>query len=129
MRKRERIGRTLAAAIVTAAVFAGPASAKDPAKPDPARKGGVPIAAIDGKQLFARFNCAECHAEGIEGHLGTAALAWRGREEPVLTKRTDLTRDYVRYAVRNGIESMPGFRPTEMSDAELDALAAFLARE
>jgi len=34
----------------------------------------------------------------------------------------------VKYFVRHGISVMPQFRKTEISDAELDALAAFLSR-
>jgi mono/diheme cytochrome c family protein len=46
----------------------------------------------------------------------------------VLEERTDLTPDTVRHFVRNGVSVMPFFRKTEISDAELEALAAYLAR-
>jgi mono/diheme cytochrome c family protein len=36
--------------------------------------------------------------------------------------------DTVRYLVRHGISVMPQFRKTEISDADLDALAKFLSR-
>ena len=45
-----------------------------------------------------------------------------------LEQRTDLTPSAVRLAVRKGAFSMPFFRKTEISDAELDALAAYLAK-
>ena len=41
--------------------------------------------------------------------------------------RTDLAPDLVKAAVRTGISVMPFFRKTEVSDADLDALAAYLA--
>jgi len=34
----------------------------------------------------------------------------------------------VRHIVRTGISVMPQFRKTEISDAELDALAAYLSK-
>jgi mono/diheme cytochrome c family protein len=35
----------------------------------------------------------------------------------------------VRYYVRNGVSVMAHFRKTEISDADLDALAAYLATD
>jgi mono/diheme cytochrome c family protein len=46
----------------------------------------------------------------------------------LLEKRTDLTAALVKTYVRNGITVMPFFRKTEISDAELDAIAAYLTR-
>jgi hypothetical protein len=42
--------------------------------------------------------------------------------------RTDLTPELVKVFVRQGILSMAPFRKTEITDAELDALAAYLAQ-
>jgi hypothetical protein len=47
-----------------------------------------------------------------------------GAERAVLRTRTDLTPEYVKAIVRNGFQMMPAFRPTEIADSELDALAA-----
>jgi mono/diheme cytochrome c family protein len=49
---------------------------------------------------------------------------WKG----VLTNWKGLSPDYVRQTVRKGISVMPQFRKTEISDAELDALAHYVAR-
>jgi len=46
----------------------------------------------------------------------------------VLDERTDLTPVFVRYFVRNGVSMMPFFRRTEITDAELAALSAYLSR-
>jgi len=80
-----------------------------------------------GKRTF-ETHCAECHAAGF-GHPGTQRLGWRrGERYAVLTQRTDLSADYVRLVVRRGLEEMPPFRPSEISDAELAELGAYLAK-
>ena len=45
----------------------------------------------------------------------------------MLESRTDLTPELTKFFVRNGINVMPPFRKTEITDAELNALAAYLA--
>jgi hypothetical protein len=64
---------------------------------------------------------------------GTAALAakYKGKQpavSPVLEERTDLTAASVRFFVRQGVSVMAPFRKTEITDADLDALAAYLTR-
>jgi mono/diheme cytochrome c family protein len=39
-----------------------------------------------------------------------------------------LSADYVRLVVRRGLEEMPPFRPSEISDSELAELGAYLAK-
>ena len=79
-----------------------------------------------GKLLFDR-HCAECHAPGF-GHPGTQQLGWtRGAERAVLEQRKDLAAAYVSAIVRNGLVEMPGFRPTEISNANLKVLAEYVA--
>ncbi len=46
----------------------------------------------------------------------------------MLTGHTDLVPGFVKTIVRQGVSFMPQFRKTEISDADLDALAAYLAR-
>jgi mono/diheme cytochrome c family protein len=80
-----------------------------------------------GKLVFER-RCAECHAPGF-GHPGTQQLGWtRGEGRAVLERRSDLTAAYIDFVVRNGLMEMPAFRPTEITDAELQQLADYLAR-
>jgi (+)-pinoresinol hydroxylase len=81
-----------------------------------------------GAALFA-YHCAACHAAG-PGHPGTAALAYRdkGAEPAVLTERTDLTPELIAYVIRNGINAMPYFRKTEISDRDIASLSAWLVR-
>ena len=45
-----------------------------------------------------------------------------------LEARDNLNPAIVRHFVRNGVLVMPPFRKTEISDAELDALGAYLTR-
>lgn len=76
--------------------------------------------------------CAPCHSSG-RGNPGTMALAakYKARQPEVpavLTDRTDLTPQAIRFFVRQGVSVMAPFRKTEITDAELDALSAYLAR-
>ena len=80
-----------------------------------------------GKQV-STYWCATCHAAG-DDFPGTVALRtkYQGRLPAELEKRTDLTPDVVKAFVRNGVSVMPFFRKTEIGDADLDALAAYLS--
>jgi (+)-pinoresinol hydroxylase len=42
-------------------------------------------------------------------------------------RRRHLTAEFVKLYVRSGVATMPFFRKTEISDADLDALAAYLS--
>ena len=54
--------------------------------------------------------------------------AARGQKPAVLEERTDLTAPVIKTFVRHGVLFMPTFRKTEISDADLDAIAAYLTR-
>jgi mono/diheme cytochrome c family protein len=73
--------------------------------------------------------CSMCHGEG-GGKPGTLALQakYKGQPPALLEKRTDLTPQLIKMYVRNGISVMPIFRKTEISDADLDAICAYLTR-
>ena len=83
--------------------------------------------AADGKAVFDHW-CAPCHGDG-PGKPGTAALQalYKGTKPALLEQRTDLVPQLTKTFVRNGVSVMPFFRKTEITDAELDALAAYLA--
>ena len=85
-----------------------------------------PLAA--GRAVYAKW-CAPCHDPGVI-HPGTNALTvkYRGVKSGVLLEWQDLAPETVSYLVRHGISVMPQFRKTEISDADLDALAKFLSR-
>jgi (+)-pinoresinol hydroxylase len=82
-----------------------------------------------GRAVFEKW-CTPCHAAG-PGNPGTTALAalYKGSKPAALEERTDLTPAIVKQFVRKGVSVMPFFRKTEISDAELDALAAYLSRK
>ena len=74
-------------------------------------------------ELFAR-NCSRCHGPG---GWGTRALAKRSLpDEAELLNRKTIPAEFVRRVVRHGIGSMPPFTPTDLSDAQLDRLSAWL---
>ena len=82
-----------------------------------------------GKQVYDYW-CATCHGGG-RGRPGTTALAAKYKEKELpalLEERTDLTPQAICLFTRNGISIMPMFRKTEVSDAELDAIVAYLTR-
>jgi (+)-pinoresinol hydroxylase len=91
---------------------------------------GLPAHADDhpGRAVFVKW-CAPCHSRG-PGNPGTAALAavYRNSKPGALEDRADLTPDFIKRSVRNGVYVMPFFRKTEITDAELEALAAYLAQ-
>jgi len=78
-----------------------------------------------GKQAYDH-SCIYCHASGV---WGTNRLARRmDKEHSVLESRTDLTAAGIRAVVRMGVGSMPPLRRTELSDADVEAIAAYLTR-
>ncbi len=85
-----------------------------------------------GKQVFDVW-CGICHGlpNGASGG-GTETLAalYRGTEIPAqLEDRSDLTAELVITLTRDGRNTMPNFRKTEISDAELEALVAYLVTD
>lgn len=84
-------------------------------------------AATQGKAVFQKW-CAPCHGAGAD-KPGTVALTtlYKGAKPGQLEERTDLTPAIVKQFVRHGVSVMPFFRKTEISDADLDAIAAYLA--
>ncbi|OJW61593.1 MAG: hypothetical protein BGO57_06580 [Sphingomonadales bacterium 63-6] len=51
---------------------------------------------------------------------------YEGEVPAALELRDDLDGDTLRLFVRNGIGAMPMFRKSELSDADVDAVAAYL---
>jgi mono/diheme cytochrome c family protein len=80
----------------------------------------------DGKAVYEHW-CAPCHAPG-PGHPGTQSLQFKyqGKLSPVLLERTDLAPQVVSVFVRQGVLLMAPFRKTEITDADLAALSAYV---
>lgn len=97
--------------------LAGAAPGAPASAADPARAAG---AAIYGKW------CSDCHSTA--GGPGSMALErkYHGQLPAILNQRTDLSPDYISQVVRQGVSFMPSFRKTEISNAELAQLGAYL---
>lgn len=87
-----------------------------------------------GKRVF-QSHCAPCHGmgpgdDGSKMLPGTAALEakYKGERPAALERRKDLSPEVLKIIVRNGSGAMPMFRKVEISDAEIDAVAAYLAQ-
>lgn len=84
----------------------------------------------DGEALFSN-RCGACH---LAGGMGTNLLtkqriaAGEPPQNGLLANRTDLTADYVKSVVRMGKVAMPRLSRTEVTDSELDAIAAYLEK-
>jgi mono/diheme cytochrome c family protein len=90
--------------------------------------------AMMGKAKFDH-SCAPCHGKGPgdDGRdmlPGTYALQikYDGELPAALEDRSDLTADVIGVYVRQGTWSMPPFRKTELTDAEITNIAAYLAQ-
>lgn len=98
--------------------------------PSGAAAAEVPRQYAAGRLVYEQW-CAPCHDPGIM-HPGTHALMVKypggARASGVITEWTDLPASYVSYMVRHGMSVMPPFRKTEITDAELAALGAYLSR-
>jgi (+)-pinoresinol hydroxylase len=91
----------------------------------------------EGNEVFQNL-CAGCHGADIKNASvgigatmpGTDALAakYKGAKPARLEERTDLTPQFIKIFVRNGVSVMPLFRKTELSDADMEALSAYLMR-
>ncbi len=82
-----------------------------------------------GAAVFNNW-CSACHSRGPQNAPGTASLQmkYQGSVPAALEDRRDLTPEVVKVFVRNGVAMMAPFRKTEVSDADLDALAAYLTQ-
>jgi mono/diheme cytochrome c family protein len=91
--------------------------------------------AVAAGQTVFQLRCAPCHgsdrgADPSHPLLpGTDALRikYRGRLPALLEQRTDLPAPVLKAFVRHGTWSMPPFRKTEISDADIDNIAAYFA--
>ena len=84
----------------------------------------------DGAALFSNL-CGACHlAGGMGTNLLTKQRVMLGEppESGLLANRQDLTQNYVKVIVRRGRMAMPSLTRVEVTDTELDAIAAYLGK-
>jgi mono/diheme cytochrome c family protein len=80
-----------------------------------------------GSEVFEHY-CSHCHGPGDAP--GTVQLSrTRGKDKGLLTERKDLAPGYIEYIVRHGLKSMPPFAPSDLDEARLKALVAFLMKQ
>lgn len=77
-----------------------------------------------GGKIYDKW-CGDCHAAGGPGSLALQRK-YRGDYPAVLEQRSDLRPDDVKRVVRYGDKFMPSFRKTEISDADLALVTAYL---
>jgi mono/diheme cytochrome c family protein len=78
-----------------------------------------------GEAIFD-LHCAGCHDPGT-AHAATKQLALvRGNDKAIIRQRADLSPDYIKLVVRDGLLEMPPFRPTEINAEELDSVAMYI---
>jgi (+)-pinoresinol hydroxylase len=90
-------------------------------------------ASVERGRAKFEHTCAPCHADGVgdDGRAmlpGTDALRikYQGSLPALIEKRTDLNVDAIRTFVRRGTWSMPPFRPTEVTERDIQDIAAYL---
>jgi (+)-pinoresinol hydroxylase len=78
-----------------------------------------------GGKIFDKW-CSDCHH--TPAGPGSMAIERRhhGEIHAVIEERKDMNPDAVKLIVRQGMSFMPSFRKTEISDAELSLLAAYV---
>ena len=123
--------------LVTIAIATGIVSgalAQEATPPTPAWSRSRAAAQDRGSQAergAAAFNnlCTACHGKDLRNAPGTRSLEFKyqGKLPAALEDRRDLTAASVKFFVRKGVATMPFLRKTEISDVDLDALAAYLS--
>jgi mono/diheme cytochrome c family protein len=84
------------------------------------------VSSAHADQALFRQKCGMCH---LAGGTGTFMLERRlGADKALLEKRRDLDARLAMQAVRSGIVSMPRFTRAELTDDQLESIAAYLSK-
>ena len=129
-----KTGLMFIACALTAALLSPQAESADRSKAALSKTTASRDVMQQGKAVYVQW-CLGCHAPltGMGGFppAGTYRLQQRYKDAvpATLEDRVDLTPDLIRTAVRQGMPIMPPFRKTEVTDAELDAVIAYLTQK
>ena len=93
-----------------------------------ARGQAADTALIEKGRVSYEYSCATCHAAGMPGTVALSVKYKDGSRPAVLQERVDLTPQLLKFVVRNGASVMPFFRKTEVWNADLEAITAYLTR-
>jgi mono/diheme cytochrome c family protein len=118
-------GRAVAACAILAVALSG--CALPSARSAPVQNSAPPLVTVrsTGGKIFDKW-CGDCHSTAT----GPGSLAlqrkYQASRPAILEQRSDLHPDYIKVVVRRGVSFMPTFRKTEISDADLALVAAYL---
>lgn len=90
-----------------------------------AEEGSLDAQQQRGKQLFDA-TCVYCH--NPRGFATERLRTRLSEDRVVLSERIDLDPAFIRTIVRNGLASMPAYTPTDLSEAQIADVAAYLTR-
>jgi (+)-pinoresinol hydroxylase len=79
---------------------------------------------LAGGRIYDKW-CRDCHTAGGPGSRALERK-YQGALPAVLEQRNNLPPDYIKLVVRRGMSFMPTFRKTEISDADLALVSAYL---
>jgi cytochrome c5 len=82
----------------------------------------------NGKDVYMKW-CDGCHMDSPFAPGTILLRKIRGDDLALILERKDLSADYINHLVRKGMNGMPLFRRTEISNEELHALIEFLVRD
>lgn len=103
-------------------------AACNPAPPaeEPVAASAAPAEQLDGKALY-QHRCGMCH-QGIGMAVSLLSRRPGDTSNGLLEQRKDLVAEFVTTVTRTGIGNMPRVPRGEVSDAELAAIATYLAK-
>lgn len=128
--KEDADGKQASAPSAAKGAPGGPPPPPPPYQMRPEQPSGSRLVAGDPQRAY-ELRCGYCH---LAGGMGTNLLikqriaVGEGPEMALLANRKDLTADYVRIVVRQGKNAMPPQTRVDITDAELEAIAAWLGK-
>jgi cytochrome c5 len=128
--KEDADGKQAAAPSGSKGAPAGPPPPPPPYQMRPEPTSGSRLVASDARRTY-ELRCGYCH---LAGGMGTNLLikqrmvVGEGPEMALLANRKDLTPEYVKTVVRQGKNAMPPQTRVDITDAELEAVAAWLGK-